>query len=228
MEELVYASNLLGSDQRITNFGGGNTSSKIMMPDPLSGELVEVLWVKASGGNTGSAKRNNFASLYQDKVLGLENRFHEQEMHEDDIVPLYLQCIFDLNPAAPSIDTPLHAFVPYKAVSHMHSDSVIAIAAADDCERLTQEAFGGEMGYLPWKRPGFELGLMLRDLIKKEPHIKGAMMRSHGFICWADNWKEMYDLTLDFINRASEYIESKASGKHPLGKSFSRRIRTPK
>jgi rhamnulose-1-phosphate aldolase/alcohol dehydrogenase len=217
VEELVYASNLLGSDMRITNFGGGNTSSKVKMQDPLSGEMVEVLWVKGSGGDLGSAKRGGFASLYQDKVLGLEKRFHAQHLHEDEIVPLYQQCIFNLNPAAPSIDTPLHAFVPYPAVSHMHSDSVIAIAAAEDCERITREAFGGRMGYLPWKRPGFELGLMLRDVIKENPGIQGAMMRSHGFICWANTWQECYELTIDFINMASAYIESKSGDKHAFG-----------
>ncbi|HEY3779927.1 MAG TPA: bifunctional rhamnulose-1-phosphate aldolase/short-chain dehydrogenase [Fimbriimonadaceae bacterium] len=214
---LVYVSNLLGSDPRITNFGGGNTSSKVAMTDPLSGEPVEVLWVKASGGDLGSAKRTGFALLYLDKVLGLEKRFNDQKMNEDDIVPLYPQCVFNLNTAAPSIDTPLHAFVPYRAVSHMHSDAVIAVAAAEDSEKLTQEIFKGEMGFLPWKRPGFELGLMLQDLIRANPGIKGAMMQSHGFICWADTWKECYDLTLRFINEAAAYIESKQGSVHPFG-----------
>lgn len=214
---LVYASNLLGSDPRITNFGGGNTSSKIEMLDPLTGETVEVLWVKGSGGDLGSAKRGGFASLYQNKVLGLEARFRSLSMHEDDIVPLYPQCTFNLNPAAPSIDTPLHAFVPFAAVSHMHSDSVIAVAAALDSEELTKEIFGEEMGFLPWKRPGFELGLMLQDLIRANPVIKGAIMQSHGFICWADTWEECYNLTLKFINQASAFIESQRSQTHAFG-----------
>lgn len=213
---LVYASNLLGSDPRVTNFGGGNTSYKADMTDPLTGDSVEVLWVKASGGDLGSAKRANFASLYQSKVLGLEDRYHAQNMHEDEIVPLYGQCVFNLNPAAPSIDTPLHALVPYAAVSHMHSDAVIAVAAAEDSEKLTKEIFGDEMGFLPWKRPGFELGLMLKELIEKNPGIKGAMMQSHGFICWADTWKECYDLTIRFINQAAEYIAARQDS-HPFG-----------
>lgn len=211
VDVLVYASNLLGSDPRVTNFGGGNTSSKIPMQDPLTGETVEVLWVKGSGGDLGSAKRGGFASLYLDKVLGLENRYREQSMHEDEIVPLYPQCVFNLNPAAPSIDTPLHAFTPFRAVSHMHADSVIAVAAAKDTEQWTKDIFRGEMGFLPWKRPGFELGLMLRDVIAANPGIKGAMMASHGFICWADEWEECYDLTLRFINEAAEFIERKGS-----------------
>lgn len=217
-EQLVYASNLLGSDPRITNFGGGNTSVKTLERDPLTGNEVEVMWVKGSGGDLGSAKRQGFASLYLDKVLGLEGRFGE--LLEDEIVPLYAQCVFNLNPAAPSIDTPLHAFVPRKAVSHMHSDAVIAIAASADVERLTREIWGGQMGFLPWKRPGFELGLMLRDLIVANPGINSAMMASHGFICWADSWEECYELTLRLINQAADYIARAGAGKpDPFGES---------
>jgi len=214
---LVYASNLLGSDPRVTNFGGGNTSSKILMRDPLTGEEQTVLWVKGSGGDLGSAKRGGFASLYQEKVVGLEGRYRSEQMHEDAIVPLYPQCVFDLNPAAPSIDTPLHAFVPYAAVSHMHSDAVIAIAASEDSERLTQEIFGGQMGFLPWKRPGFELGLMLKELIKANPAVNSAMMQSHGFICWADTWEECYELTVRLINQAADYIQGQRGDLHPFG-----------
>lgn len=226
VDELVYASNLLGSDPRVTNFGGGNTSSKARMTDPLTGEEVEVLWVKASGGDLGSASRTGFASLYQNKVVGLEERYRAEKLHEDEIVPLYPQCVFNLNPAAPSIDTPLHAFVPYRAVSHMHADSVIAVAAAAGSEELTNEIFGGEMGFLPWKRPGFELGLMLRDLIAANPGIKGAMMQSHGFICWADTWKECYDLTIRFINQAAEFIERR-SDKPAFGEVVRERHPSP-
>ena len=215
LDLLVYASNLLGSDPRITNFGGGNTSTKTMQKDPLTGGSVEVLLVKGSGGDLGSAKRHNFASLYQDRVVGLE----KLGLSEDDIVGLYSHCIFNLNPSAPSIDTPLHAFVPYAAVSHMHSDAVISIAASADCAELTKKVFNGEMGHLPWKRPGYDLGLMLRDLIVANPTIKGAMMQSHGFICWADTWKECYELTLKFINQAVEYIEANKTKHAPFGTS---------
>lgn len=217
LAQLIYASNLLGSDARITNFGGGNTSSKIESIDPLTGEKVQVLWVKASGGDLGSATQKNFASLYQAKLMNLEERYRALNLHEDDVVPLYPQCAFNLNPAAPSIDTPLHAFVPHPVVSHLHSDSVIAIAASKDCKQLTEEAFAGEMGWLPWKRPGFELGLMLRDLIREKPHLKGAMMESHGFICWADNWREGYELSLKLINDATRFIRSRSGKVHAFG-----------
>ena len=221
--QLVYASNLLGSDPRITNFGGGNTSFKVVQPDPLTGEPVEVLWVKGSGGDLGTAKHESFASLYLDKVIGLEGRYVKSrktepgKLTEDEIVPLYQQCVFNLNPAAPSIDTPLHAFVPYRAVSHLHSDAVIAIAAAENCKQLTREVFEGHMGYLPWKRPGLELGLMLRDLIEANPGISSAMMASHGFICWAEDWERCYELSLEIINRAEEYIADRGEGKQPFG-----------
>lgn len=224
VEQLVYASNLLGSDLRVTNFGGGNTSSKVMAPDPLTGESVEVLWVKGSGGDLGSAKKGNFASLYQQRVLALEGLVKEQGLHEDEVVALYNHCVFNLNPVACSIDTPLHAYVPFKAVSHMHADAVIAIAASENAESLCLEIWKGEMGYLPWKRPGFDLGLMLRDLIAANPGIKGALMASHGFICWADDWKECYELTLRMINQAQEFIDSKAGSSHAFGETVRSRL----
>ncbi|MCH7904731.1 MAG: bifunctional rhamnulose-1-phosphate aldolase/short-chain dehydrogenase [Armatimonadetes bacterium] len=214
--QLVYASNLLGSDPRVTNFGGGNTSVKSSQADPLTGEEVEVMWVKGSGGDLGTAKRDGFASLYLDRVLALESKFQGERLREDEIVPLYNHCVFGLNPRACSIDTPLHAYVSFKAVSHMHADAVIAVAASSAAEALTQEIWSGEMGYLPWKRPGFELGLMLRDLLKSNPSIKGALMGSHGFINWADTWEECYADTIRMINQAQEFIDSRA-GSHPFG-----------
>jgi rhamnulose-1-phosphate aldolase/alcohol dehydrogenase len=216
VERLVYASRLLGSDLRVTNFGGGNTSVKTRQADPLTGEEVEVLWVKGSGGDLGSATRGNFASLYLDRVLGLERKAEEEGLHEDDVVPLYSHCVFGLNPTACSIDTPLHAFVPFRAVSHMHADAVIAIAASQDAERLCREIWGDEMAVLPWKRPGFDLGLQLRDLIEQHPQAKGALMLSHGFICWEDDWKNCYSLTIRMINQAAEYLE-RAGKPEPFG-----------
>lgn len=221
VDKMVYASNLLGSDPRITNFGGGNTSVKVRQIDPLSGNEVEVLWVKGSGGDLGTAKRSGFASLYQDKVISTEGRYADGrkskgDLPEDDIVALYRHCIFNDNPAAPSIDTPLHSFVSARAVSHMHSDAVISIAASQDAERLMNDIYKGEMGYLPWKRPGLELGLMLRDLIEANPGINSALMGQHGFICWADTWEECYELTLRLINQAAEYIANNTK-THPFG-----------
>lgn len=207
---LVYRSNLLGSDPRITNFGGGNTSAKVSMPDPLTGEPTRVMWVKGSGGDLGTMKRSGLASLYLNKVLGLEQAY-DSGTHEDAIVALYNHCTFNLNPTACSIDTPLHAFIPRAHVDHMHADAIIAIAAAMDSERLTKECFGDEIGWVPWKRPGFELGLMLRDLYIANPEVKGAVMGSHGFICWADTAQECYELTLRLINRAIDFIAGRSS-----------------
>jgi rhamnulose-1-phosphate aldolase/alcohol dehydrogenase len=207
LDTLIYASNLLGQDPRVTNFGGGNTSLKVLQRDPLTGQEVSVLWVKASGGDLGSAKHANFASLYLERLLALENRYNAG-VPEDELVPLYAQCNYAGNAAAPSIDTPLHGFVPASAVSHMHSDAVISIAAAQDGEQLTRDIYGDAMFWLPWKRPGFELGLMLRDGIVANPRAVGAMMGSHGFICWADDWHECYELTLRLINQAVDYIEA--------------------
>lgn len=205
---LVYRSNLLGSDPRITNFGGGNTSAKVSETDPLTGEPVEVLWVKGSGGDLGTMKRAGLASLYQQRILDLEKRF-QSGTHEDEIVGLYAHCTFGLNPTACSIDTPLHAFIPREHVDHLHADAMIAIAAAENSEAITREIFGDEVGWVPWKRPGFELGLMLRDLYEANPNVKGAIMGSHGFICWADSSRSCYELTLSLINRAIEYVEAK-------------------
>jgi rhamnulose-1-phosphate aldolase/alcohol dehydrogenase len=209
VELLVYASNLLGSDPRITNFGGGNTSIKVDGVDPITGEPRRELWVKGSGGDLGTAKRSGFASLDLGRLLSLKKR-HAEGLHEDEIVPLYAHCIVNQNPAAPSIDTPLHALVPAACVSHMHSDAVIAIAASDRAEELTQTIWQGEMGFLPWKRPGFELGLMLEALIQNHPNIRGALMESHGFICWAETWEECYELTIRMINQAQAYLDGLA------------------
>ncbi len=216
LDLLVYASNLLGSDPAITNFGGGNTSSKTQEIDPLTGDSVEVLWVKASGGDLGTAKSSGFASLYQQKLLGLEAR-SKAGVHEDEMVPLYAQSTFNLNPAAPSIDTPLHGFVPYPCVSHMHPDAVIAVAASENSREVTKNIYGDRMGFLPWKRPGFDLGLALRDLIAANPNIEGAVMESHGLICWANTWEECYDLTLKLIDEAQAYIDANGR-KDPFGK----------
>ena len=157
---LLYRSNLLGSDLRITNFGGGNTSAKVKMKDPLSGADVEVLWVKGSGGDIGSMKLDGFATLYMDRLISLKNIYKSIDQ-EDEMVGMFNHCTFNLNPRATSIDTALHGFVPYAHVDHVHADVVIAIAAAKNSEALTAKVFAGEIGYLPWQRPGFDLGLKL-------------------------------------------------------------------
>ena len=159
-EKLLYRSNLLGSDKRITNYGGGNTSAKVIETDPLTGEEAEVLWVKGSGGDVGSIKMDGFATLYMDKLRALKGKYRGVAF-EDEMVGYLPHCTFNLNPRAASIDTPLHAYVPRKHVDHMHPDAIIAIAAAKDSKALTQEIFGDEIGWLPWKKPGYELGLWL-------------------------------------------------------------------
>jgi rhamnulose-1-phosphate aldolase/alcohol dehydrogenase len=216
---LVYRSNLLGSDQRITNTGGGNTSSKISEKDPLTGDLVEVLWVKGSGGDLRTSKRENFSSLYQQKLLDLQKLYASRNdkglksAAEDDMVGMYTHATFNLNPRASSIDTPLHSFLPGRHVDHMHPNAIIAIAASQNCERLTREIFGGEMAYVPWMRPGFELGLAMQKIARENPKVRAIMMGQHGFISWADDDKQCYTDTLNFIEKAAAYIEERYAAK---------------
>ncbi len=216
---LVYRSNILGADQRITNTGGGNTSAKIVEKDPLGGESVEVLWVKGSGGDLRTSTRENFSSLYQDKLIALQRSYGARSdkglksAAEDDMVGMYTHATFNLNPRASSIDTPLHSFLSGKHVDHMHPNAIIAIAASKRCQELTKEIFGGEMAYVPWMRPGFELGLAMQEIEKQNPKVKAIMMGQHGFIAWHDDEKTCYTQTLNFIERAAEYIEKKYAAK---------------
>ncbi|HEX7631120.1 MAG TPA: bifunctional rhamnulose-1-phosphate aldolase/short-chain dehydrogenase, partial [Lacunisphaera sp.] len=216
---LIYRSNLLGSDQRITNTGGGNTSSKITEKDPLTGQPTEVLWVKGSGGDLRTSTRENFSSLYQQKLLDLQKLYAARSDKglkapaEDDMVGMYTHATFNLNPRTSSIDTPLHSFLPGKHVDHMHPNAIIAIAASQNCEKLTKEIFGGEMAYVPWMRPGFELGLAMQKIAKDNPKVQAIMMGQHGFISWDNDDKACYTLTLNFIEKAAAYIESKYQAK---------------
>jgi rhamnulose-1-phosphate aldolase/alcohol dehydrogenase len=223
VERLVYRSNLLGSDGRITNTGGGNTSSKVTENDPLTGEPVDVLWVKGSGGDLRTSKRENFSSLYMDKLVALQSHYHHAPHRgpkteiEDAIVGLYAHCTFNLNPRPSSIDTPLHAFVPYRHVDHMHPNAVIAIAAAKNSERLTREIYGDEVVWTPWQRPGFDLGLKLEQIVREHSTAKGVILGSHGLINWAGEDKACYELTLDLIERAGRYIEEHDKGDQTFG-----------
>jgi len=216
---LVYRSNLLGSDQRITNTGGGNTSSKTFESDPITGKKTKVLWVKGSGGDLRTSTRENFSSLYQEKLIGLQSLYAARKDKglkapaEDDMVGMFTHTTFNLNPRASSIDTPLHSFLPGRHVDHMHPNAIIAIAASAHCEKLTKEIFGGEMAYVPWMRPGFELGLAMQEISKKNPKIRAIMMGQHGFISWADDDKQCYTDTLNFIEKAAGYIEGKYAAK---------------
>jgi rhamnulose-1-phosphate aldolase/alcohol dehydrogenase len=214
-ERLVYRSNLLGADKAITNYAGGNTSAKIRRADPLTGESVEVLWVKGSGGDLGTMKRDGLATLYLEKLLALERRYRGRE-HEDEMVPLLAHCTFALNPRAASIDTPLHAFVPHAHVDHMHPDAVIAIAAARDGERLTREIWGGKVGWIPWQRPGFDLGLALGAACKAHPEYQGLVLGGHGLFTWGASSRECYESTLATIRKAAEFLAKRAS-RAPFG-----------
>ncbi|MGC4013739.1 MAG: bifunctional rhamnulose-1-phosphate aldolase/short-chain dehydrogenase [Luteolibacter sp.] len=226
VERLVYRSNLLGSDQRITNTGGGNTSSKVMEKDPLTGGQVEVLWVKGSGGDLRTSKRENFSSLYQEKLIGLQGIYAAlpdnglKTPAEDSMVGMFTHTTFNLNPRASSIDTPLHSFLTGKHVDHMHPNAIISIAASRRCKELTKEIFGGTMSYVPWMRPGFELGLAMQEIERKGPEVKAIMMGQHGFISWDDDDKTCYVHTLDFIEKAADYIEGKYQAKGGDAKAF--------
>jgi rhamnulose-1-phosphate aldolase/alcohol dehydrogenase len=206
---LLYRSNLLGSDLRITNFGGGNTSAKVDAADPLTGETVKVLWVKGSGGDLGSMKRDGFATLYLDRLESLKSLYRGLE-YEDEMVEKFLHCTFNLNARAASIDTPLHAFVPYAHVDHMHPDALIAIAASRNSETLTREIFGAEIGWLPWQRPGFDLGLKLGKLASENPHLTGVVLGGHGLFTWGATARESYRTTLRIINRAADWLAANA------------------
>jgi rhamnulose-1-phosphate aldolase/alcohol dehydrogenase len=219
IDRLVYRSNLLGRDQRITNTGGGNTSSKLPDTDPLTGTRVEVLWVKGSGGDLRTSTRANFSSLDEAKLLGLQRVYAARadrglkQPGEDAMVALYAHATFNLNPRAPSIDTPLHAFLPGRHVDHMHPNAIIAIAASEHGEQLTAEIFGGAMAYLPWMRPGFELGLAMQRIAEAQPSVHAIMMGQHGFIAWADDDRTCYYQTLDSIERAAAAIEERYAAK---------------
>ncbi|WP_265975230.1 bifunctional rhamnulose-1-phosphate aldolase/short-chain dehydrogenase [Brucella intermedia] len=214
--KLLYRSNLLGSDKRITNYGGGNTSAKVGETDPLTGGKVQVLWVKGSGGDVGTIKLDGFATLYQDKLNALKGIYKGVE-DEDRMVGFLPHCTFNLNPRAASIDTPLHGFVPFKHVDHMHPDAIIAIAASKNSRELTAEIFGDEIGWLPWRRPGFQLGLDLEAFVKANPDARGVVLESHGLFTWADDAKTCYETTLAIINKAIEWLDRKTAGKPAFG-----------
>ena len=226
VSRLVYRSNLLGSDQRITNTGGGNTSSKLPEPDPLTGRPVDVLWVKGSGGDLRTSTRENFSSLSMEKLVSMQKVYAARadkglkSAAEDDMVAMYAHTTFNLNPRAPSIDTPLHGFLPGRHVDHMHPNAIISVAASARCEELTREIFGGEMAYVPWMRPGFELGLAMQEIARRNPGVRAIMMGQHGFISWDDDDKACYGLTLDLIDRAAAFIEEKYAAKGGDGAAF--------
>ena len=205
-ELLLYRSNLLGSDLRITNFGGGNTSAKIEMPDTLTGKNQNVLWVKGSGGDLGSMNLDGFSTLYMDKLNKLKELYRGLK-YEDEMVDYLPHCTFNLNPRAASIDTSLHAFIPNKHVDHTHPDAAIAVACMKNSKKMTKIIFGEDMAWIEWQRPGFDLGLKLEKIAKSNPKLKGVILGQHGLFTWGETSKECYELTLSTIQRAADWFE---------------------
>lgn len=212
---LIYRSNILGADLRITNYGGGNTSCKTIEKDPLTGKDVEVMWVKGSGGDIGTLTKSGLAALYVEKLRALEGVYKGIEQ-EDEMVGLFNHCIYDLDSKAPSIDTPLHSFLPFKHIDHLHPDAAIAIAASKDGERITRELFEGQIAWVPWQRPGFDLGLQLRNALEANPGIRGIMLGGHGLFTWGDTAYECYINSLEVIEMASAYLEANYGKKRPV------------
>jgi len=212
---LIYRSNLLGADLRLTNYGGGNTSCKAIANDPLTGHETEIMWVKGSGGDLGTLKRSGLAALFVDRLLALKNVYRGIK-YEDEMVGLFNHCIYDLDSKAPSIDTPLHGFLPFAHIDHLHPDAAIAIAAAKDGRKITQELFGGKIGWVEWQRPGFDLGLKLKKCLDDNPGIRGIMLGSHGLFTWGDTAYESYINTLEVIERCAQYLEDHIGKKGPV------------
>lgn len=219
VDRLVYRSNKLGEDLALTNTGGGNTSSKLMESDPLTGESVEVLWLKGSGGDLRTAKRDGFASLYLEKVRAMKSLYLSEPNRgpktpiEDVMYPMYSHCVFNLNPRACSMDTPLHTLVPYKHVDHLHPNAVIAVAASVHQEKLTKEIYGDEVIYIPWQRPGFDIGLKIEQLIKDKPEARGILLGHHGMSSWNNDDKTCYETALEIVDRAARFIEAHDKGE---------------
>ncbi len=212
---LIYRSNLLGADLRLTNYGGGNTSCRAMAKDPITGKETEVMWIKGSGGDIGTLKKSGLAALYLDRLRSLTNVYRGLE-HEDEMVELFNHCIYDLASKAPSIDTPLHGFLPFKHIDHLHPDAAIAIAAAKDGKKITHDLFGGKIGWVEWQRPGFDLGLKLKKCLDENPGIIGIMLGSHGLFTWGDTAYESYINTLEVIEKCAEYLEQNYGKKRAV------------
>jgi len=211
---LIYRSNLLGADLRLTNYGGGNTSCKVIAKDPLTTNDIDVMWVKGSGGDLGTLKKSGLAALYMERLLNLKSIYKGIEF-EDQMVDLFNYCIYDLRSKAPSIDTPLHAFLPFKHIDHLHPDAVIAIAASKDGAKITKELFQNKIGWVDWQRPGFDLGLKLKKCLNENPGIRGIILGSHGLFTWGDTAYESYVNTLEVVEKCAEYLHSN-HGKHRL------------
>ena len=205
VRELLARSNRLGSDPTVTNYGGGNTSAKVTVEHPASGEPVELLYVKGSGGDLGTLRAGGLAVLERDRLLALDNVYGGVE-HEDEMVALFSFCAHGAGGAPPSIDTPMHGLVEHAHVDHLHPDSVIALASAADGQRLVEEIWGGAVAWVPWKRPGWELGRAMRDLSARAGVI-GAVLGGHGLTTWGTTSDEVEQRSLRIIREAAAYLE---------------------
>lgn len=212
VDQLVYRSNLLGRDRSTTNYGGGNTSVKAPGVDPVTLNPIEVLWIKGSGSDLATLQRSELVPLNNDLVLGLE-RGYRGVSHEDHQARLLACCVANGAGGAPSIDTPLHALIPYAHVDHVHPDALIAFATAVEGRRLVEEVYGNEVGWLDWQRPGYGLAIKLRDLVKSRPGLRAVVLGGHGLVAWANTSKECYDLTLTLIDRAMAAIDERSAGR---------------
>ncbi|MBC6612824.1 bifunctional aldolase/short-chain dehydrogenase [Hymenobacter sp. BT507] len=211
----IYRSNLLGADLRLTNYAGGNTSCKITETDPVTGQPVEVMWVKGSGGDIGTLTKAGCANLYVEKLHQLKHRYRGLAF-EDEMVALFNHCLFDPKCAAPSIDTPLHGLLPFKHIDHLHPDALIAIAASKDGEQIMKEIWGDTMAWLPWQRPGFDLGLQLEKVVQDNPGVRGVILGGHGLFTWGDTSYASYLNTLEVIEQAATYLEANYGKKRPV------------
>jgi rhamnulose-1-phosphate aldolase/alcohol dehydrogenase len=215
-ERLVYRSNLLGADLAVTNFGGGNTSAKLDEADPITGAPIRVLWVKGSGGDLGSIRADGFSRLRLDTLDAMAPRFRSAA--DEDLMPgLYPYAAVEPGGRAPSIDTPLHALLPYPHIDHVHPDAVIALAAARDGEAAAREIYGDAVGWTPWLRPGFELALRLRALVDAKPALRGVIMAGHGLIAWGETAEACYANTLDLIGRAAAWLNERLARAPAFG-----------
>lgn len=212
---LIYRSNLLGADLRITNYGGGNTSCKVIATDALTDKPTEVMWIKGSGGDLGSLKKSGLAALYMDRLLALQKVYRGLQF-EDEMVEYFNHCIYDLQSKAPSIDTPLHAFLPFRHIDHLHPDAAIAIAACKDGKKINHDLFEGKIGWVDWQRPGFDLGLKLQQCLRENPGINGIMLGGHGLFTWGDTAYESYINTLEVIEKYATYLEGKVGIDKPV------------
>ncbi len=212
---LIYRSNLLGADLRMTNYGGGNTSCKRFATDPLTGQPAEIMYIKGSGGDLGSLRKNGLAALYKERLIALQKVYRGVQF-EDEMVEYFNHCNYDLKSKAPSIGTLLHAFLPIKHIDYLHPDAAIAIAACKDGEKINYELFDGKIGWVDWQRPGFDLGLKLQQCLQENPGIKGIMLGGHGLFTWGESAYESYINTLEVIEKYASYLEENIGRLKPV------------